>query len=395
MRFELERGGFGAKVYETEARLYDFISRNECGCIDWANDTEDTKKAVNLLSRLFDFMCSNEKEARSRTAHFFEISTYINQCLDRSEEKQQQKNFQIAIQVTDKIKEKGLLTGIADEVTDIVYTLVPIRNDRERTEAYLRSTLTSGDGRSLHNEELRDAILSGICDDCKFTFGYAYYFLGSWRNRTSGGEAIDDCNKYANEESVNYSLWCERQMAEIEQADNLHRLELARQARRSPIHINMPTEHKLRSAFDKYLNLIISDYSTPYSQPQQRSALCQKQDTKEKKQTHRPKDNEKKPKGRPSKPFNSVLVGNENKINTTLITLHNLMNGKNGSQAVLYIKAAIIMGVMQRPTYTQFKKEFGEIASKAIYNKYVGGDLFSNDEIEGAQRALTATTQPL
>lgn len=113
------------------------------------------------------------------------------------------------------------------------------------------------------------------------------------------------------------------------------------------------------------------------------------QGTKENKQTYQPISKKEKCKGRPSKPFNSVLVGDEGKKKATLETLHNLMKEKTDSKAVLYIKVAISMGLIQKPTYTQFKKEFGQIASKPIYNKYVTQNLFSDDEIKGAKQALT------
>lgn len=115
------------------------------------------------------------------------------------------------------------------------------------------------------------------------------------------------------------------------------------------------------------------------------------QSTKDKKQTYQPIDNKKKGKGRPSKPFNSVLVGDEEKKKATLKTLHNLIKEKADSKAVLYIKVAISMGLIQKPTYTQFEKEFGQIASKSIYNKYVTQNLYSDDEIRGAKQAITNT----
>ena len=112
------------------------------------------------------------------------------------------------------------------------------------------------------------------------------------------------------------------------------------------------------------------------------------QDTKENKQTYQPISSKKKGKGRPSKPFNSVLVGDDEKKKVTLKTLHNLVKDKANSKAVLYIKTAISMGLIQKPTYTQFTKEFGQIASRTIYNKYVTQNLFSEDEIKGAKQAL-------
>ena len=99
----------------------------------------------------------------------------------------------------------------AGELREIVEALIPLRRDRWETEDYLRATLMSGDRKDLHKEALRDSLLEAICGNDKYTFGYAYYFLGSWKNRTSGDVVIEDAFCYANEASVNYSLWCEEQ----------------------------------------------------------------------------------------------------------------------------------------------------------------------------------------
>ena len=118
----------------------------------------------------------------------------------------------------------------------------------------------SGDGKDLHKEALRDSLLEAICGNDKYTFGYAYYFLGSWKNRTSGGVVIEDAFCYANEASVNYSLWCEEQTTAIEQADNGCKADLALKAMQSPIHIGMYAEHKLKNMFDIQLHNILQYY---------------------------------------------------------------------------------------------------------------------------------------
>ena len=100
----------------------------------------------------------------------------------------------------------------AGELREIVEALIPLRRDRWETEDYLRATLMSGDGKDLHKEALRDSLLEAICGNDKYTYGYAYYFLGAWKNRTSGGVVIEDAFCYANEASVNYSPWCEEQI---------------------------------------------------------------------------------------------------------------------------------------------------------------------------------------
>ena len=148
----------------------------------------------------------------------------------------------------------------AGELREIVEALIPLRRDRWETEDYLRATLMSGDGKDLHKEVLRDALLDAISGNDKYTFGYAYYFLGSWKNRTSGDVVIEDAFCYANEASVNYSLWCEEQTTAIEQADNSHKVELALKAMRSPIHVCMDKDHDLKKMFDIQMHNILQYY---------------------------------------------------------------------------------------------------------------------------------------
>ena len=90
----------------------------------------------------------------------------------------------------------------ADELREIVEALIPLRENRWETEDYLRATLMSGDGKDLHKEVLRDSLLEAICGNDKYTFGYAYYFLGAWKNRTSGDVVIEDAFLYGNKSSV-------------------------------------------------------------------------------------------------------------------------------------------------------------------------------------------------
>ena len=90
----------------------------------------------------------------------------------------------------------------ADELREIVEALIPLRRDRWETEDYLRATLMSGDGKDLHKEALRDALLDAIRGNDKRTFGYAYYFLGAWKNRTSGDVVVEDAFLHGNKSSV-------------------------------------------------------------------------------------------------------------------------------------------------------------------------------------------------
>lgn len=90
----------------------------------------------------------------------------------------------------------------AGELREIVEALIPLRRNREETENYLRETLMCGAYKDFHKEALRDALLDSIRGNDKRTFGYAYYFLGSWKNRTSGCAAVEDAFLYGNKSSV-------------------------------------------------------------------------------------------------------------------------------------------------------------------------------------------------
>ena len=90
----------------------------------------------------------------------------------------------------------------ADELREIVEALIPLRRDQKETENYLRETLMCGAYKDFHKEALRDALLDAISGNDKRTFGYAYYFLGAWKNRTSGDVVIEDAFLYGNKSSV-------------------------------------------------------------------------------------------------------------------------------------------------------------------------------------------------
>ena len=90
----------------------------------------------------------------------------------------------------------------AGELREIVEALIPLRRNKEETENYLRETLMCGAYKDFHKEALRDALLDAIRGNDKRTFGYAYYFLGSWKNRTSGDVVIEDAFLHGNKSSV-------------------------------------------------------------------------------------------------------------------------------------------------------------------------------------------------
>lgn len=97
----------------------------------------------------------------------------------------------------------------AGELREIVEALIPLRRDQEETENYLRETLMCGAYKDFHKEDLRDALLDAIRGNDKRTFGYAYYFLGTWKNRTIGYDVVEDALLYGNKSSIRTGFFLE------------------------------------------------------------------------------------------------------------------------------------------------------------------------------------------
>lgn len=93
----------------------------------------------------------------------------------------------------------------------------------------------------------------------------------------------------------------------------------------------------------------------------------------------------KRGRGRQTKPFSSYLVGDNS---SHLETLHSVMNGKTGKEAALIMKVAIKVGWISKPTFTAVKSEFGDIGNRSNFNKYIGSNCFTDDEIKGAEAQL-------
>lgn len=100
------------------------------------------------------------------------------------------------------------------------------------------------------------------------------------------------------------------------------------------------------------------------------------------------KNEEGVPKGKPgrkTKPFKDVVVGENSWV---VDRLHELIDDKTDSSAVLYIAAACDLGLITQPTYTQFVNEFRKIASRQIYNIYVTPQKWPKTNLNSAKAAL-------
>lgn len=101
------------------------------------------------------------------------------------------------------------------------------------------------------------------------------------------------------------------------------------------------------------------------------------------------KNEEGVPKGKPGrkpKPFTDVIVMGKEWV---VKRLHELIDDKTDNSAVLYIAAAWGLGLITKPTYTQFVNEFGNITSKTIYNDYVKPLKWDESNINAAKKALS------
>lgn len=90
-------------------------------------------------------------------------------------------------------------------------------------------------------------------------------------------------------------------------------------------------------------------------------------------------------KGRQTTPLTMIDDADGHKLER----MHQVLKGKIGKDAALYVLAAMKKGWMTRPTYTQVVNEFGDIGSKQGFNNYLGKEqAYTNIELEGAINSL-------
>ena len=82
-----------------------------------------------------------------------------------------------------------------------------------------------------------------------------------------------------------------------------------------------------------------------------------------------------------------MMVGDAD--GSRLRKLHDVMDGKKGKSVALFLYAAVKIGWLELPTYTQVSSEFGDIGSQQNFARYMDGLRFLNSEIEGAINSLT------
>ena len=83
----------------------------------------------------------------------------------------------------------------------------------------------------------------------------------------------------------------------------------------------------------------------------------------------------------------NLLVDDKGEL---LALLHKLIDGRKGKFVAIVIKVCCDYGIMMaKPTYTQVKKEFGDIGDKSGYNAYMTDGKIKEDEKKPVSVALS------
>lgn len=98
------------------------------------------------------------------------------------------------------------------------------------------------------------------------------------------------------------------------------------------------------------------------------------------------KNSPKRSRGRPKDTLKDKMKNDP--TGERLKKIHALADGKKGKDFALIILACMLKGWIDKPTYTQVTKEFGNIGDKSGYNKYMHEIYHSKEEIEGAKNSL-------
>lgn len=95
-----------------------------------------------------------------------------------------------------------------------------------------------------------------------------------------------------------------------------------------------------------------------------------------------------KGKGRPKAAIKEMMIDDDG--GGKLRALHRAMSGKKGKAAATFIRAAVKLGWMVKPTFKAVENEFGGIGNRSGFNKYMADDSrqITDEEIAGAKQAL-------
>jgi hypothetical protein len=95
-----------------------------------------------------------------------------------------------------------------------------------------------------------------------------------------------------------------------------------------------------------------------------------------------------KGKGRPKAAIKEMMIDDDG--GGKLKALHRAMGGKKGKAAATFIRAAVKLGWMVKPTFKAVENEFGDIGNRSGFNKYMADDSrqITDEEIAGAMQAL-------
>ena len=105
------------------------------------------------------------------------------------------------------------------------------------------------------------------------------------------------------------------------------------------------------------------------------------------------KGNGKKPQPKPKKTkapktFRDRVAGNID-ASDLLRKLHTLMDNKSGKDALVYLTICIADGKLNRPTFSEFQKEFTNICRYANYYRYTDKAQYTADELTAARIAYS------
>lgn len=129
-------------------------------------------------------------------------------------------------------------------------------------------------------------------------------------------------------------------------------------------------------------NIIVGDVCSIIDELQPQEQPQGKQDTAADGQKNSPK----RSRGRPKDTLKDKMKNDP--TGERLKRIHALADGKKGKDFALIILACLLKGWIDKPTYTQVTKEFGNIGDKSGYNKYMHEIYHSKEELEGAINSL-------
>ncbi len=220
-------------------------------------------------------------------------------------------------------------SSVQKELHDIVCKLIPIRDNKEKTEEYFNNVIRKYSS-CLEIVELIQALLIVLKED-KLSFSYIYYYMSDWAQGAFNNVPM---YKYPTQKEIEYAINFDLEDIEkiVKKSEKpIETITAILDKSKSNITLDCPYKNEV----EKYLKSLLKTYNNEVSK--------------------------------------TDFLTRHDKEEEDMKTLHRLFDGKKGKVLAIAVQVAVDKHIIAKsPSFEKLKAHFNVIGSHSAYEQYQG-----------------------